>query len=214
MTPADRRPTRPRRAGRDKTEVLEAAIRVIVDRGADATRFQDVASASGVPVSTLQYYFGSREDLLLAAFRHASETEIAALDAKLAASPDPWQRLTGITDATLGDFPAFGDGSGRLWIEAWRFALRDDELRVDVLADYAAWRRLIAAAVRDGIDAGLFTPTESPDRVATLYLSLLDGLGMPLSLGDPAITVDAARDSALSTLAAILGYSGKRAGER
>src|SRR5947209_2417018 len=58
-----------RRAGRRKTAVLEAACRVIADRGADATRFADVAAESGVPVSTLQYYFGSREDLLVAALR-------------------------------------------------------------------------------------------------------------------------------------------------
>ncbi|MFD0638373.1 TetR/AcrR family transcriptional regulator [Catenulispora yoronensis] len=178
----------------------------MADRGADATRFQDVAAASGVPVSSLQYYFGSREDLLLAAFRHASETEIAALQAHLGTTADPWQRLTRIADAALRDFPAFGNGSGRLWIEAWRFALRDAELRVDVLADYTAWRTLIAEAVRTGIAAGHFTTAESPDRVATLFLSLLDGLGMPLSLADPAITVDEARDSALGALAAILGY--------
>lgn len=198
------KPARPRRAGRDKTDVLEAAIRVIVERGADATRFQDVAAASGVPISTLQYSFGSREDLLLAAFRHASETELTTLRAKLAALDDPWRRLEGIVDAALHDFPAFGDGSGRLWIEAWRFALRDEELRVDVLADYAAWRRLISEAVQDGVTAGVFTTTETPDRVAVIVLSLLDGLGMPLSLADPAVTPAQARESARSALAAVL----------
>lgn len=69
-----------RRAGRRKVvEVLEAACRVIAERGADATWFADVAEESSVPISTLQYYFGPREDLLVAAFRHASSTEIAAL---------------------------------------------------------------------------------------------------------------------------------------
>ncbi len=53
-----------RRAGRRKVAVLEAAGRVISDRGADATRFADVAAESGVPVSTLQYYFGSHRGKL------------------------------------------------------------------------------------------------------------------------------------------------------
>ena len=39
-----------RRAGRRKIAVLEAACRVIAERGADATRFADVAAESGVPV--------------------------------------------------------------------------------------------------------------------------------------------------------------------
>jgi len=37
-----------RRAGRDKGDVLTAAVRVITQRGADSTRFTDVAQASGV----------------------------------------------------------------------------------------------------------------------------------------------------------------------
>ena len=92
--PLRRRPRAgPARAGRRKIAVLEAACRVIADRGADATRFADVAAESGVPVSTLQYYFGSREDLLVAAFRHASSTEIAALEAEVAGIDDPWEQL-------------------------------------------------------------------------------------------------------------------------
>ncbi|HEX5303003.1 MAG TPA: TetR family transcriptional regulator [Streptosporangiaceae bacterium] len=93
-----------RRAGRRKIAVLEAACRVIAERGADATRFADVAAESGVPVSTLQYYFGSREDLLVAAFRHASSTEIAALETEVAGIDDPWNQLeTILTRSLTGD---------------------------------------------------------------------------------------------------------------
>src|ERR1700735_5014450 len=95
-----------RRAGRRKVAVLEAAIRVIAARGAEATRFADVAAESGVPVSTLQYYFGSREDLLVAAFRHASGTEIAALEADLAGLDDPWQQLGRIVASALRGYQA------------------------------------------------------------------------------------------------------------
>ena len=95
-----------RRAGRRKIAVLEAACRVIADRGADATRFADVAAESGVPVSTLQYYFGSREDLLVAAFRHASSAEIAALEAEVAAIDDPWEQLERIITRSLTGYAA------------------------------------------------------------------------------------------------------------
>src|SRR4029077_19952817 len=71
-----------RRAGRRKIAVLEDAWRVIAERVADATPFADVAAESGVPVSTLQYYFGSREDLLVAAVRPASSTEIAEAEGR------------------------------------------------------------------------------------------------------------------------------------
>ena len=194
-----------RRAGRDKGEVLAAAVRVITERGADATRFTDVAQASGVPVSTLQYYFGSREDMLAAAFRHASEVELAALRSELDALSDPWRRLAHIVDVALADFrPAEGQ-TGHLWVEAWRFGMRDPDMRTDVLTDYTAWRALITDAVREGRASGRFQTTLEPDRVAVLLLALLDGLGMPLAIGDPAVLFEEAREGTLAALGTMLG---------
>jgi len=193
-----------RRAGRRKLAVLEAAGRVIADRGADATRFADVAAASGVPVSTLQYYFGSREDLLVAAFRHASGTEIAALETEIAALDDPWQQLARIVTSAVAGYqgPA---RSGRLWIESWHLGIRDAEMRADAVRDYDAWRRLVAGVIRRGSAAGRFAPLLPPGRVAVLTIALVDGVGIPLALGDPDVTAGTAVAEVLTALRAILG---------
>jgi len=191
-----------RRAGRRKVAVLEAAGRVIAERGADATRFADVAAESGVPVSTLQYYFGSREDLLVAAFRHASGAEIAALEADLAGLDDPWRQLAHVVATALRGYQAAG--SGRLWIESWHFGIRDAEMRADALRDYGAWRRLVADVVRRGTGAGAFAPRLSPEQIAVLTIALVDGVGIPLALDDPAITPDGAVADVLSALSGLL----------
>ena len=207
MTQAEVRPRRggARRAGRRKIKVLEAAGRVIAERGADATRFADVAAESAVPVSTLQYYFGSREDLLVAAFRHASATEIAALEAELGALDDPWEELARIVTRALDGYRPSSAVAGRLWIESWHFGIRDAEMRADTLRDYAAWRGLVAGAVQRGIGSGRFTAQQPPERIAVLALALMDGAGIPLALGDPAVTPDSAITGVLATLAALLG---------
>jgi len=200
-----------RRAGRRKTAVLEAACRVIADRGADATRFTDVAAESGVPVSTLQYYFGSREDLLVAAFRHASGAEVAALEADIAALRDPWDQLERIiTRALTGYQPAeqaagstTESPAGRLWIESWHFGLRDPEMRADALRDYAAWRRLVADVIRRGAEQGRFGSLP-PERVAVLAIALVDGIGIPLALGDPEISGTGAVRDVLAALRSLL----------
>ena len=193
-----------RRAGRRKVAVLEAAGRVIAARGADATRFADVAAESGVPVSTLQYYFGSREDLLVAAFRHASGAEIAALEAEVAALEDPWQRLIRIVSGALAGYEAGAEGSGRLWIESWHFGIRDAEMRADALRDYGAWRRLVADVVRRGTAAGRFAPRLSPEQIAVLTIALVDGVGIPLALDDPEIAGNGTVADVLSALTDML----------
>jgi AcrR family transcriptional regulator len=182
--------------------VLEAACRVIADRGADNTRFADVAAESGVPVSTLQYYFGSREDLLVAAFRHASGTEIAALEADLAAMTDPWEQLERIISRALTGYQPEAPEAGRLWIESWHFGIRDPEMRADILRDYAAWRRLVADAVRRGVEQGRFGSVQ-PEKVAVVAIALVDGMGIPLALGDPSVGPGAVRD-VLAALAELL----------
>jgi AcrR family transcriptional regulator len=170
-----------------------------------------VAAESAMPVSTLQYYFGSREDLLVAAFRHASSTEIAALEAELAALEDPWDRLTRIAIRALASYGTQSERSGELWIESWHFGIRDAEMRADTLRDYAAWRRLIAEAVRPGLGSGQFRSRHSPGRLAVLILALLDGVGIPLALGDPEITTDATTADVMSAIAEMLHHRAARA---
>jgi AcrR family transcriptional regulator len=193
-----------RRAGRRKIAVLEAACRVIAERGADATRFADVAAESGVPVSTLQYYFGSREDLLVAAFRHASSAEIDALEAEVAAMDDPWEQLERILSRSLTGYELDAPGGGRLWIESWHFGIRDPDMRADALRDNTAWRRLVADVVRRGVERGTFSGRHDPDKVAVLAVAAADGLGIPLSLGDPEITGPGAVQDVLAALAELL----------
>jgi len=197
-----------RRAGRRKIAVLEAACRVIAERGADATRFADVAAESGVPVSTLQYYFGSREDLLVAAFRHASSAEIAALETDVAAIADPWEQLERIIATSLTGYEPGAPEGGRLWIESWHFGIRDAEMRADALRDNTAWRGLVARVVRRGIELGTFGTAYGPDKVAVLTIAAADGLGIPLSLADPDITPAGAVQDVMAVLRALLRPAG------
>ena len=193
-----------RRAGRRKIAVLEAACRVIAERGADATRFADVATESGVPISTLQYYFGSREDLLVAAFRHASGVEMAALEAEVRALADPWQQLERIVVSSLSGYEAETPGGGRLWIESWHFGIRDAEMRADALRDNTAWRQLVAEVVRAGVASGAFGDRYDPNTVAVLTIAATDGMGIPLSLADPDITPAGAAQNVMGVLRELL----------
>jgi AcrR family transcriptional regulator len=181
-----------RRAARKRADVLAAACAVVAERGADATRFTDVSAATGVGVSTLQYYFGSREDMLIAVFRYAAQADFDAIDARLAAAPDPWDRLLVIATHLTG---AVGSDKGwRLWVESWRWALRDPGLRAEVLGDYTRWHRLIAAIVAAGTTAGRFATDAAPMDVARQILAMIDGLALPVALGDPQVTGAAAGD--------------------
>ena len=176
-----------RRAGRRREHVLRAAGEVLAERGAEGTRFADVSTASGVPVSTLQYYFGNREDLIVATFRHEVLAEQTALSELVQDSDaDPWQQLVSVIRLGVVD----GERSGttwRIWVEFWRAALRDEELRLEAHASYHNWRSLVAGVIRGGVASGRFQTDLDADEVANLVVALIDGIGVPAALADPAL---------------------------
>jgi AcrR family transcriptional regulator len=192
-----------RRAARKRADVLAAACSVVAERGADGTRFTDVTAATGVGVSTLQYYFGSREDMLIAVFRFAARSDFDAVGERLAGVTDPWERLVVIASHLTG---AVGSDTGwRLWVESWRWALRDPELRAEVLGDYTRWHVLLAEIITVGVSRGRFGTDAAPMDVARQALALIDGLALPVALGDPRVTGAMAGELLADALGRLVG---------
>ena len=54
-------------------EILEAAARVITDRGLAETRIQDIADRCGVSPGLILYYFESKDRLLVEALTYAND---------------------------------------------------------------------------------------------------------------------------------------------
>ncbi len=192
----DTAPTRKRtrKAGREKPEILEVAVRVIIERGVERTRFADVSNATGVPIASLQYYFGSREDLLIAAFRHGSDACVAGVRAGLGAVPDPRDRILYVIDAHLDTYdPDASDQALLLSEEFYRLARRDASLRLDLLDEYNSWRGMISEAIASGVAGGQFPSETDPERDSIRLYAFMEGIAGPMAMGDPALPRERAR---------------------
>jgi AcrR family transcriptional regulator len=84
-------PFRRRRKEARPAELLEAALKLFVEKGFAATRSEEVARAAGVSKGTLYLYFPSKEELLKAVIQHFLADEIAAgaQEAETADGPTP-----------------------------------------------------------------------------------------------------------------------------
>jgi AcrR family transcriptional regulator len=175
-----------RRASAGKDDVLRTAAAVIARRGMERARFSDIAAETGLAVSTLQYLFGSREDLLIAAFELSSHDELARIDASLAGASDPLERLNVLVDAAVGG-PEDRD-AWLLWFEFWRAAWRDAELnqRWQVAQDH--WREAATRILQDGVQSGAFRADLDPDDTSILLLAITDGVALAtILLQDPTV---------------------------
>lgn len=194
-----------RRASRGKDQVLHGAGRVIARRGVDATRFLDVAAETGTAVSTLQYSFGSREDLMVAALEEAAWADIEHLREACAAAGGPVGALrTVVRESVVADSAERAREAWLVWVEYWRAAARDEELRAGSAAVYAGWRALVGGILTGGCASGVFRGDLDIERAVTQVLALLDGVGVPLVLDHPDMTSSQAAHVVLAALAAIL----------
>ncbi|MEU4537392.1 TetR/AcrR family transcriptional regulator [Streptosporangium sp. NPDC023825] len=180
-------------------------MNVLAERGYENTRFADVSAASGVAISTLQNYFGSREDMVIEAMGLSVDREVAALEAVAAAERDPWERLVAMIDRSLNN----SDRTRRMLVEFWRSAMRDDELRAYSTEVQQRYRAPFLAAVREGGEQGGFTLVHGPDDVTDFLISALIGVIVFRVLRHPAPPAPADfRGVLLSQLRLMLGLHG------
>ena len=179
-----RRPGRPPGADPRRPERLEAilagACRAILERGFPATRIADVAAAAGVSTGTVHYYFATRDDVLIAALKWASNRLLARVEADSVASAT--QRLAQLLALSV---PSPGENRDEyvLWIELWLRVLHQPALLADCEQISRRWREHFFTVVRDGAESGEFAPVREPEEVAERLIALVDGLGFETVLG-------------------------------
>jgi AcrR family transcriptional regulator len=64
--PASRRVPQQERSRRRVEDLLDAAARLVVERGVEALTTRDIAAGAGAPVASLYQYFADKEDVLVA----------------------------------------------------------------------------------------------------------------------------------------------------
>lgn len=174
---------------------------VLADRGYENTRFADVSAASGVAISTLQSYFGSREDMLIEAMRRFTDREVEAQESFVTTVADPWERLVALIDRSLGN----SESTQRTLIEFWRSGIRDEEIRAYGVESLTRYREPFLRTVVEGCEAGVFTPGHDPEDVVDVLLASLAGVMIPQVLHHPHPPLDTFRVIVLSQLRLALG---------
>ena len=71
----------PRRVDHEERRrlITDAVVRITVRGGLPAATFREVAAEAGVSVRSIQYYFGTKDELLLVTQRHVAERATARL---------------------------------------------------------------------------------------------------------------------------------------
>ena len=158
-----------RKGARRRTEILDVARRLLVERGYDRVVMRDVATRVGVTLGNLQYYFPTRDDLLEGVVRAEfarNQAEIAALSS----GPRPArQKLAAITEHLIDVWAREG---GRVYVVMSLLALhhrRFAKLHHEIYAAFYDGLLPVLRELRPG------ATTAELRRVARLVTTLIDG---------------------------------------
>ncbi len=149
---------RTRKKAATRQALHEAALRLAVERGLDATTVEGIADEAGVSRRTFSNYFANKEDAVLHADRERTEALVAIVEGRPAGEA-PWQALRAAAAELYRTRSAPDPG----WVAQLRLLRRHPSLLARQASDqFALERDLTAVMTARGLDdesARLMTAT-------------------------------------------------------
>lgn len=168
--------------GTPEDRIRAAACRVMAERGAASARIADIAAAAGVSAGSIHYYFRSKDQALLDAFRWAGERLHENLRQLGEEEISPLEHIRRLLELSLPSDRGLHD-EYLLWLEVW-VRVRDHP---NFLQESTKMSRRWFEAVRQifgrGISAGLLTPVTELDEICERYVAIAESLAYRAALG-------------------------------
>jgi AcrR family transcriptional regulator len=172
-----------------RRQIADALLRTAATRGLHATGMREVAAEAGVSLRLVQYYFGTKEELLLFAMQQlaAQFAERSLARIRRAKPADGPARPRDVIAAILTEgVPA--DDERRtftiLYTAYFALSLTDPALAIAPLVrNSAAVIDVVAAQLRAGQAAGHTPAQVDPDLEAVSLLAMSAGLGTSVLAG-------------------------------
>ena len=190
-------------------EILEAAARVITDRGLAETRISDIAERCGVSPGLILYYFESKDRLLVEALTYANDTFYVNMSRELRRTTSAKKQLARLIELSVpGLLPEYERlDEWALWIEIWARALRDPGMAKEREMLDRRWRQSIADIVRHGRETGEFPEGLDADDLGMRIGAMVDGLAIHVLLNDTALPPERMLQIGNEVASALIGYA-------
>ena len=160
----------------NRQRILQAARRLIADRGFREAQINTIAAAAGVATGTIYLYFPSKADLFAEVLRMICQRELDVVT-EIAASGGP------ASERLAAAVRAFASRALRGHRLAYAIIVEPVDPEVDeVRLEYRrAQGQVFESIIADGIASGEFPPQDVRPSAACLVGAFLEGLVRPLA---------------------------------
>ena len=154
-----------------RQRIIEAAIALFTEGGANAATMRAIANRLGVAPSWLYLHFSSRYDVLTAVWRDKLSSTLETMQRYARSEADPVARLRGL----LERYARFASDNPAIYENAFMIMERlEDMPQPRPPSAMVPWEELLSQAVREAQDSGR-APTGDPHVVAQALWAVVHG---------------------------------------
>lgn len=180
-----------------REQILKAAEACFCRKGYHRTTVDDIVAEAGLSKGAIYTYFRSKAGILAALVELRTAQDITALQNVFSPSDSTTDKLT--KAASFAFDPHVADSEqcdvyGRLSMELWAEAAKDEQIRRLFRTTYERWRETIIELIEEGIARGEVRPDIDPPAVASLLFATIEGLSLHRIVSGPVF--DWAREKA------------------
>jgi len=160
--------------------LLDAAERLLVEKGHAGITTRALASEAGVNNGLVHYYFGSMEEVFVQVLERFTDQLIERQRAMYAADVpflEKWEAAWGFQDEDLDS------GYSKVWLELQALAWNRPELRERVSQVNEEWRAVLSDAFTQALEHYGVADRFPPDALVPLVMTMAQGFALERLLG-------------------------------
>ncbi len=158
---------------RTRARIVEAAARLIYERGVAGTTLDDVRSAAGVSGSQLTHYFAGKDELVRAVVGYHAGTLTGNQRQADLGTPEGLRAWRDMMVAQVRG--SQGEGGCPLGSLAGQLGETDPQARAQIAAGFEQWSAAIGDGLRNLRAAGHLPAGTDPDDLAVALLAAIQG---------------------------------------
>jgi AcrR family transcriptional regulator len=194
--PAAPAPTLP--ADHRRSELVIAAYQLIAEQGLEKLRTRDIAAKVGINISTLHYYFGTKEDLIAAVVDHMTEL-FRTIRAPLAPNATALEELRHQFTTQL--YRRRVEPALEVVVQEMMLrARRDEKVRARLEIMLLGWNGYVESVIARGVRDGDFARHIDPKLAAAVVTSYSMGSNLQYGVRPASFPLEAAYERLVTWL--------------
>jgi TetR/AcrR family transcriptional regulator, upper aerobic nicotinate degradation pathway regulator len=153
--------------------IEEVALDLFAQRSYSAVTIKDISAATGLNAGLIYYYFENKEELFRATVELAVSRALEQFKAIRETASSPEEIISGWLETHVREIYLIRKFV-KIIIDYASTGTRSSRIDSSIEGFYRSERKVLIAAVNEGIESGVFQPVE-PEQIAVFISTFLDG---------------------------------------